>query len=57
MDYLTFINRTAKSDPAAPPIQFLVSGNDAVVRSHVFRDIICRCRENSQAIVVIDDTG
>lgn len=57
MDYLTFINRTAKSDPAAQPIQFLVSGNDAVVRSHVFRDIIYRCRENGQTIVVIDDTG
>lgn len=57
MDYLTFIERLARRAPVPSGLQFLVSGSDPVVRNTVLADVARKCREESQALLVIDDTG
>lgn len=56
MDYLMFIDRIAQSQPMAPKVQFLVSGNDSLIRNAAFENVVCKCREKEELLIIIDDT-
>mgnify|MGYP007003804528 CR=1 FL=1 len=57
MDCLTFIDQLARRAPVPPRVQFLVSGSDPVIRDTVLTDVARKCREEGQALLVIDDVG
>lgn len=57
MNYLTFINHVVQYDPIPTPVQFLVSGNDPLIRNTVLYDVVKKAHENNQTIIMVDDTG
>lgn len=57
MNYLRFIDEIARCHPISPEIQFLVSGNDPVVRNTVLNDVVRKCHEYGRTLVIVDDTG
>lgn len=56
MDYLTFIDKMVQYNSYAPEIQFLVSGNDRLIRESVLNDVIRNCRKQGESLLIVDDT-
>lgn len=57
MDYLTFIRRTMPQHFRTQELQFLVSGNDRLIRESILQDVIRSCREREERLMIVDDTG
>lgn len=57
MDYLTFIRRTMPQHFRTQELQFLVSGNDRLIRESILHDVIRSCREREERLMIVDDTG
>ena len=57
MDYLTFIRRTMPQHFRTQELQFLVSGNDRLIRESILQDVVRSCREREERLMIVDDTG
>ena len=57
MNYLTFIRRTMPQHFRTQELQFLVSGNDRLIRESILQDVIRSCREREERLMIVDDTG
>lgn len=57
MNYLMFIDRLVQQLPQTLNVQYLVSGNDLLVRNAVVKDVLNKCKNNGDLLLVIDDMG